>query len=137
MTYKEELKRLDTLLSDAFIAVRDNYGMPNSREVAEYLLKHGVEVHRMRAGSNCYMIDCCAAPSTADCLSECCDCKDCQYYNLHVVTMSYSPYFHDSEFGKTVFATKEEAEAELQAIKDGQVSAISVEYIDKLEDTIK
>ena len=115
MTHDEQLEQLDKLLSEAFIEVKDNYGMPNSHEVAEYLLKQGVEVHHMRAGSSCYQIDCCAAPDDGECLFECCD-KDCQYYDLHVVTQSYHPYFHDSDFGKTVFGTKEEAEAKLDEI---------------------
>ena len=113
---KQELKeRLKELLSEAFTEVSDNYGMPNAEEVADYLLEHGVEVHYMRAGSSCYQIDCCADPNDGECLFECCD-KDCQYYDLHVVTQSYHPYFHDSEFGKTVFATKEEAEAKVSCL---------------------
>ena len=144
MTYTEELKRLDTLLSEAFIEVRDNYGMPNSREVAEYLLEHGVEVHCMKDTSRCYRLvptSRCSADSefAAYCDLECDFCK----YRVEDLKIqegrysAHSSYCDDYNFGKTVFATEAEAEAQLQAIKDGQVSAISVEYVDKLEDMIK
>lgn len=144
MTYKEELTCLDTLLSKAFIAVRDNYGMPNSREVAEYLLERGVEVHYMKDMSPCYRLvptSRCSADSefAAYCDEECDFCKY-RVDNLKIQRGRYSAhssYCDDYNFGKTVFATEAEAEAQLQAIKDGQVSAISFEYTDKLEDIVK
>ena len=144
MIYKEELQRLDTLLSEAFIAVKDNYGMPNSREVAEYLLERGIEVHYMKDMSPCYRLvptSSCNADSefAAYCDEE---CDFCKYRVDHLKIRegrysAHSSYCDDYNFGKTVFATEVEAEAQLQAIKDGQVGAISVEYVDKLEDMIK
>lgn len=61
---KTEIERI---LSQAFVHAHDNYGMPNSMEVAEYLVDHDIVVkkraHRILVNngsavcSNCYHLD--------------------------------------------------------------------------------
>lgn len=123
MTYNEQLKHLNKLLTEAFVAVKDNYGMPNSHEVAEYLLENGIDVHYMKDRAECYRI----IPSY-----ECTDfndnfcigsCDECRYgkRSFEVKKSFYSAtntnHCDDYNFGKTVFATKEEAEAKAEEMQ--------------------
>lgn len=120
MTKEEQLKQLDKLLSEAFTEVKDNYGMPNSHEVTKYLLEHGVEVHYMKDNSNCWKIDdisICTCPENMDC-EDSVDCKYCQFLkpDMRVIEGRYWSQLDDCMFGKTVFTTKEEAEAKLKEL---------------------
>ena len=121
MNKQESKERLKELLSEAFTKVKDNYGMPNVEEVADYLLEHGVEIHYMKDMSKCWRIDdrdICTCPENMDC-EDSMDCKFCQFFKseLRLVEGIYWSSLDDVVFGKTVFATKEEAEAKLKELQ--------------------
>ena len=129
MNKQMAVEQLDKLLSEAFTTVRDNYGMPNSREVAEYLIEHGIAVHYMKENSWCWRIDarpiCTADDSTYD---ECCrsdwECENCKFHkckfnkeDISICKGLYNHMFDDALYGISVFATLEEAEAKVEELQ--------------------
>ena len=120
MNKQESLKYLDELLSEAFIKVNDNYGMPNSHEVAEYLIERGISVHYMKESSPCWRIDirpiCTADDSTYDeCYRSDWECENCKFNkeDISICKGMYNSMFDDALYGVSVFATHKEA---LQAV---------------------
>lgn len=140
MTHTDKIDQLDKLLSEAFITVRDNYGMPNSREVAEYLLDNGVEIHYMKNRAKCYRIISsyeCTDLSNDFCIGSCDECN----YGKRIFKIKESFYsaidtnYCDDNFGETVFATKEEAETKLQEMLKGEIGDDTKDEV--LEDAIE
>ena len=92
----------------------------NLKGMADYLLDNGVEIHYMKDMSKCWRIDdrdICTCPENMDC-EDSMDCKFCQFLKseLRLVEGIYWSSLDDVVFGKTVFATKEEAEAKLKEL---------------------
>ena len=42
----EMVKALEALIDESMLAVDDNFGMPNARQMAEYLFAHGVIIKK-------------------------------------------------------------------------------------------
>ncbi len=101
-----ERERLVNLLSKAFIVSDDNYGTPNSEQVADYLLENGVIVPPVKVGDTIYMIVEKRAKITREYFRFIKKTK-LTFLNLERVLKAW---------GKTVFLTKEQAE---KALKGG------------------
>lgn len=122
MNRQNSIEYLGKLLSEAFIKVNDNYGMPNSYEVAEYLIEHGVDIHYMKDRAKCYRIIPsykCTDDKDNFCIGSCSECQ----YGERIFKIKESFYSatntnhcDDYNFGVSVFATKEEAEAKVSCM---------------------
>ena len=103
--------RLIELLDEAFIKSDDNFGMPNTMQFADYLLKHGVIIPPCKAGDVVYQI-------TRKFISvfrvRFIEIATCGNLFLHTDLISGIVYtgevFSESDIGKTVFLTCAEAE---------------------------
>lgn len=122
--------RLIELLDNAFVKCDDNYGMPNSSQVADYLLDNGVIVPPCKVGDKVYLIlkktrfgYILAKPKLveADIISIrlytnkrfiwCAEYEEIGYdYSIHKEVKS----FKLSDIGTTAFLTREEAEKALE-----------------------
>lgn len=119
-----EKERLSELLSKALVKANDNYGIPNTKQLADYLIKNGVVVPPVKVGQKVYyildgFIESCTVEviHLGDYTDEDgnCSCmavihfdrEDCPYVATEI-------YFTD--IGKIVFLTKEAAE---KALKGG------------------
>ena len=125
--------RLIELLDNAFVKCDDNYGMPNSSQVADCLLANGIMVLPCKVGDKVYLIlektrfgYILAEPklSEANIISIglyinkqfilCAEYEEIGYdYSIHKEVKS----FKLSDIGTTVFLTSEEAEKTLEEMR--------------------
>ncbi len=123
-----QIEKLTELLDAAFLNCDDNYGMPSANQVADYLLENGVVVLPCKVGDYVYVLNrnktrvqkmvgeapdirCVCVDEDNLCMAT---CKDRDY------GVCAHRFRNDlSEFGKTVFSTREEAEAALKKIQEG------------------
>lgn len=131
MKREESQKRLETLLNEALVENQPIVEFKDSlafditfklRDMTNFLLDNGISVHYMNEGDICYGIDVCSAPESFDCSTDVIECAKCKYNEPYVREEIYIPYYSDAEFGKTIFATKEEAEAKLKEMLEGKSS---------------
>ena len=107
--------KLIELLDEAFIKSDDNFGMPNTMQFADYLIENGVIVLPCKVGDVVYQI-------TRNFISEFrvrfVEIATCGNLFLHTDLISVIVYtgevFSESDIGKTVFLTREEAEKALK-----------------------
>ena len=115
MTNRE---RLVELLDKAFLESGDNYGIPNVNEVAEHLLANGMIVLPCRVEDTIYVVSNDAIIET-EVLKVTYEesveyCSGYVSQGVYAVVGNTLQRFDFSEFGKTVFLTKEEAEKALK-----------------------
>lgn len=110
--------RLIELLDEAFIKSDDNFCMPNTTQFADYLIEHGVIVSPCKVGDTVYQ-------ATRNFISEFrvrfVEIATCGNLFLHTDLISGIVYtgevFSESDIGKTVFLTREEAEKALEDMR--------------------
>lgn len=110
--------RLIKLLNEAFIKSDDNYGMPNTNQVTDYLVANGVVVLPCNVFDDVYLIH---NGAIEKCVVEGIHyTKKSSYVRLRPYHQDYlgnwSKYFTPSihSFVKTIFPTREEAEKALK-----------------------
>ena len=113
-----QIDRLIELLDNAFVKCDDNYGMPNSSQVADCLLENGVIVPPCKVGDKVYVP---SGDEEFDWVDEYkvkyfyCSSKGIDRLYIECGTMGNN--FRPKDFGKTVFLTREEAEKSLEEMK--------------------
>ena len=103
-------ERLVEFLGNAPIGVNgitllDKHEPKAIKQIADYLLANGVIVPPCKVGDKVYMGD---FPNIRGCI------KRGQYLIVHHETVNMTSHINFKEIGKTVFFTKEEAEAKLK-----------------------
>lgn len=96
MTERDRLKKL---LNEAFIKNDDNHGMPNTNQVADYLVANGVVVLPRNVGDKVYQTD------------------GVRLYESQIKSIIYDTNniaFDESAIGKSIFLTREAAEKALE-----------------------
>lgn len=92
-------ERLINVLNEAFIKSDDNFGMPNTNQVADYLVANGVVVLPCNVGDKVYQTD------------------GVRLYESQIKSIIYDTNniaFDENAIGKSIFLTREEAEKALK-----------------------
>ena len=113
-----EHERLVDLLDEAFLECDDNYGRPNTEQVAEHLLNNGVIAPPCKVGDTVYSI--------VDGITQ---VFEGRVYAIEITEFGtvyrftrkgyYTGGCTEEAIGKTVFLTREEAEAALKERSKG------------------
>lgn len=107
-----ERDRLKKLLDEAFIKSDDNHGMPNTNQVADYLVANGVIVLPCKVGDTIYR---CGDPIKKVYEWE---IEHIEIYFDEIVFVDDSDnVFTADDIGKTVFLTRKEAEKALEEMR--------------------
>ena len=118
-------ERLSQLLSEAFIKVRDNFGMPNSAEVADYLIAHGVTFYK-RDPDKLYQVVSTHVCDESD--GDCGRCGDdmrylsatpCIHHKIIIAvkTVSFTSLEEPYTLSSDLFETREDIETEIRRIQ--------------------
>ena len=109
MTDKDRLEKLYEKATEEY--EKTNKAQFRKSFICDYLLANGVIVPPCKVGDKVYFLDAICG-TDGYCINNCC-CIDCTHGELQVCEIDFdlSEY---KEIGKTVFLTKEEAEAELR-----------------------
>lgn len=110
---------LEKLLDEAFLASDSNFGMPNTTQVADHLLKNGVVVLPCKVGDIVYRVG--FAYKKVEMLNVEGILRNVASWKVHcthfipnwVGNKKEHIYISFSQFGKTLYFTKEEAEKAL------------------------
>lgn len=116
MTQREKLIEL---IHTAIISARDNYGMPFSEDIADFLLANGVIVPPCKVGDKVYQIK----PSLREryaIIEWSIRYVECYAAEIHFCDFPYTHFAFTNDIGKTVFFTREEAESALEKMKGKQ-----------------
>ena len=105
-------EKLAELLDNAIIDSDDNYGFPNTKQVADHLIAHGVTVQECKIGDKIYQTD--GVRIYESTIGE------ITLTAKHTIFVTENIAFDERAIGKSIFLSYAEAEAHLPQPPKGE-----------------